>query len=148
MLSTQHGQQILKITRRIRLDVYRFAANRVSERQFLCMQGLPTERPQYVYYFFACARRQRQPSTISLIADQGVAAVRKVNPYLVGPSCFKLYSYIRVRIETLQEPIVRYGLLAGVGHVHSQAIHRMTPNGCIYLAAAGQNTNANRQVFP
>ena len=101
------------------MDLYLLAANRVNESQFLCVQCLPPERPQYFYNVVACTLRQCQSPAISLIADQGVTAVRKVHPYLVSTACFQLHPYIGVSSEALQEPIVRYGLLAGVGDVHS-----------------------------
>ncbi len=105
------------------------------------MQGLAREGLHCLDHGRARGRRNAEAPAVGLVADQRVANVGHVHTDLVGTAGFQFHSYVGVRAEALEHPVMADRRLAAVGYRHALAHAAVAADGRIDLATSSYHAN-------
>jgi hypothetical protein len=140
------SEQVLQVPRRLDFELEHFATVGVAEFKLCGVQRLALETAQFRDKRFAGTRWQRKAATIDRVADESMTTVRKMNPDLVGSTCFQLHSYKSMRSKSLEYRVMSDSWLAVITNTHALAVDPVTTDCCVNSPATGKNSIANRQV--
>ena len=115
----------------------------MHERKARSRKRLPAKRSQPLAQRVRGAGRYREPTAVDRVADQRMAAPGEMHTNLVGPAGLEANADVRMRAETLNDPVVGDRRLTVFVHRHAHPVDAVPPNRRIDDASARQDANAN-----